>query len=341
MAVLTFEARQNYRGGFSLDAAFETSARVTAIFGPSGCGKTTVVEAIAGMRRCQHERIQIGEVTVSDTGAGIYVPPESRAVGAVFQDLLLFPHRNVAQNLRYGMKLSRGAGPIIEFGRVVEVFELDALLRRPVGSLSGGERQRVALGRALLSRPRLLVLDEPLVALDERLKFRVLGYLERALAEWDVPAIFVSHGHAEVRRLAEWVVLIDAGRVVGAGPPEQALAVPGVMALKNDSRPTGRAPDQPLQLPPPEKPPAGDVFVEVPPESVLVSREDVAGISARNHLRGIVRELVSAGGASFVGIDVGQILWAELTPGAVQELGLARGVEVFCLIKTQSLRVID
>ena len=126
----------------------------------------------------------------------------------------------------------RGPGPEAPFDRLVAVLELQPLLRRLVQALSGGERQRVALGRALLSRPRLLVMDEPLVALDERLKLRILGYLERALAEWSVPALFVSHSPAEVRRLAQWVVLMEGGRVVGSGTPDDALAVPGVMALR-------------------------------------------------------------------------------------------------------------
>jgi molybdate transport system ATP-binding protein len=357
MAVLTFEARHLFPGGFELDAAFQTSAQVTAIFGPSGSGKTSIVETISGMRRCGHASIRIGDEIVCDTRSRIDLPPESRAVGAVFQDLLLFPHLDVARNLRYGMKIARAAGPEIPFDRLVSVLELEPLLRRPVRALSGGERQRVALGRALLSRPRLLVMDEPLGSLDERLKLRILGYLERALHEWSVPALFVSHAPAEVRRLAQWVVLIDRGRVAGAGPPESALAAPGVRALKNDSRPMnllrvsrvresagrwrGDVGTQSLQLPELKSMPADEVFVEILPDSILLSREDIPGISARNHLRGVVREIVSAGGASFVGVDVGQVVWAELTPAAVSELELAKGASVFCLIKTQALRVIE
>ena len=357
MAVLTFEARHRYPGGFALDAVFETSAQVTAIFGASGSGKTSVVEAISGMRRCDHAKIRIGDTDICDTGEQFHVAPEARAVGAVFQDLLLFPHLNASRNLRYGARRALTDGPKVSFDRLVKVLELEPLLKRPVRTLSGGERQRVALGRALLSRPRLLVMDEPLVALDERLKLRVLGYLERALAEWSVPALFVTHGPAEVRRLAQWVVLMERGRVIGSGTPEQVLAAPGVMALKNDSRPMnlvrvsnvretagkwlGDIGSQTIQLPEMERAPSEDVFVEAPPESVLLSRDEVVGISARNRLRGVVREIVSAGGACFVGVDVGQVIWADLTPSAVTELELARGSAVYCLIKTQSLRVIE
>ncbi len=357
MAVLMLEARHQFAGGFELDAAFETSAQITALFGPSGSGKTSIVETISGMRRCGHAVIRVGDFSVCNTAGGLDLPPESRSVGAVFQDLLLFPHLDVTRNLRYGMRSSRAAGPEIPFDRLVHVLELEPLLRRPVRALSGGERQRVALGRALLSRPRLLVMDEPLGSLDERLKLRILGYLERALAEWAVPALFVSHVPAEVRRLAQWVILMDRGRVVGAGPPEEVLAAPGVMALKHDSRPMnllrvarvretggrwrGDVGTQSLQLPELKSTPADEVFVEVPPESILLSREDLPGVSARNHLRGVVREIVAAGGACFVGVDVGQVVWVELTPAAVAELELARGATVYCLIKTQSLRVLD
>lgn len=357
MAVLTFRARHEYGGGFTLDAEFETSARATALFGPSGSGKTSVVESIAGMRRCNGTKVVIDGRCVEDADVGLHVPIEARAVGAVFQDLLLFPHFDVARNLRYGMRRVSNAGAEVSFERLVKVLELEAILSRPVRTLSGGERQRVALGRALLSRPRLLVMDEPLGALDERLKIRILAYLERALSEWDIPALFVSHGQADVRRLAEWVVLMEGGRVIGAGPPETALAAPGAMSLKNDSRPMnllrvenlredagrwfGNVGGRRLQLPAPDRVGATSLYVEIPPESVLLSREDVPGISARNHLLGTIREVVAAGGACFVGIDVGQILWAEVTPATVTELGLVKGADVYCLIKTQSLRIVD
>ncbi len=356
MAVLTFDARQAYPGGFALDAAFETSARVTALFGPSGSGKTSVVETISGMRGCARQRVTLAGHCVADSERNIDLAPEARAVGAVYQDLLLFPHMDVARNLKFGIKRGDGPGPEVAFDRLVDVLELRSLLHQKVTTLSGGERQRVALGRALLSRPRLLVMDEPLGALDERLKLRILGYLERALAEWSVPALFVSHSPAEVRRLAQWVVLMDGGRVAGAGAPDEVLAAPQVMALKNDSRPMnllrltgvreeagrwlGDLGGQRLHLPEMGGAPGADWFVEIPPDAILLSREDVSGISARNHLRGTVCEIVTAGGACFVGVDVGQILWAELTPGAVAELGLAKGVTAYCLVKTQSLRVV-
>lgn len=357
MTALSFEATLAYPGGFTVDAFFETDASVTALFGPSGSGKTSVVEIIGGARRPQHGRVAVRDMVVFDAANHIDIPPERRGVGAVFQDLLLFPHLNAEKNLRYGLRRRHTLGPAVDFDRVVAVLELGGLLRRPVGVLSGGERQRVALGRALLSRPRLLVMDEPLAALDERLKLRILGYLERALEEWAIPAVFVSHGQAEVRRLADRVIVMDAGKVVTAGTPDEALATPGVMALKNTSGPMnllrvarvreqegrwyGEVNGQQIQLPPAEGTHGGELYVQFAPDSVLLSRDDVPLISARNHLHGTVRQMMELPEGCFVGIDVGQVIWAEVTPSAVAELGLEKGRDVYCLIKTHSLRLVE
>ncbi len=357
VSALTFEIRHWYPGGFSLDARFETDARVTALFGPSGSGKSSVIEMIAGLRPPDKGFISADSEILFDSTTALNLPLNKRGVGVVFQDLLLFPHKNAEKNLRYGMRRTRGDGPEIRFERVTEVLELDALLDRPIGALSGGERQRVALGRALLSRPRVLLMDEPLAALDDRLKLRVLAYVERIVEEWAVPVVYVSHSQAEVRRLAEHVVVMDGGRVVASGPPADALATRGAMQLKNASGPmnvlrvtqlrseagrwTGDVGGQCIVLPAMESAPKGEVYVQVSPEAVLLSREDIEGVSARNHLRGTVRSIVEIGGTCFVAVDTGQIVWAEVTPAAVKELDLKNGAPVFCLIKTHSLRVLE
>jgi len=356
VSALTFEARHWYPGGFSIDARFETTARVTALFGPSGSGKSSVIEMIAGLRRPDKGFIAAGDHVLFDSTTSLDVPPEARGIGVVFQDQLLFPHKNAEQNLRYGMRRAHDDGPEIRFERVCEVLELDALRDRPVRALSGGEKQRVALGRALLSRPRVLLMDEALTALDDRLKLRILGYLERVVQEWKLPAVFVSHAQAEVRRLADYVVVMDSGRVVAAGSPEEALAAPGAMTMRDASGPmnvlrvgnlreeagrwSGDVGGQRIVLPAMEAAPKGDVYVQVSPEAVLLSREDIAGVSARNHLRGVVRSVIEIGGTCFVAVDAGQIVWAEVTPAAVKELGLTNGAPVFCLIKTHSLRAL-
>ena len=230
MSLLSLQCRYRHPSGFELDVAFETNARVTALFGPSGCGKTSVLMLIAGLLRPQTGRIRLGDRTLADCDFGsgseskIFLAPERRSIGLVFQDHCLFPHLSVEGNLRYGLRRRRRAQQRIEFDRVVETLELGELLRRSPRALSGGERQRVALGRALLASPDLLLLDEPLAALDEALKERILNYFERVVERWQIPLIYVSHNVAEVQRLAERVVVLDQGRVIAQGAPDITLA---------------------------------------------------------------------------------------------------------------------
>jgi molybdate transport system ATP-binding protein len=220
---LEFHASHRYPGGFAFDVAFDTSAQATALFGPSGSGKTSVLNVIAGLLHPRSGTIRWGEQTWLDTQAGVDVKAERRHVGFVFQDHLLFPHLSVERNLRYGRRRRRARSSAIETARVIEVLELGDLLARYPRNLSGGEKQRVALGRSLLSGPELLLMDEPLAALDEGLKDRILTYLERVVAEWRVPTIYVSHNAAEVRRLADRVIMLEQGRVTQCGPPAEVL----------------------------------------------------------------------------------------------------------------------
>jgi molybdate transport system ATP-binding protein len=215
MARLRFDCRMRYASGFALAACFEAHAGVTALVGRSGSGKSSVLGLIAGALRPDRGTIILGERTLVDTAARVFLAPERRRVGMVFQEHWLFPHMTVRQNLLFGHG-RRGARPM-DPARVADVLEIAALLDRRPDSLSGGERQRVALGRALLRGPELLLLDEPLVALDVDLKGRILTYLERAFAEWHIPTLLVSHDAKDVGRLAERVVVLDAGRVIATG----------------------------------------------------------------------------------------------------------------------------
>lgn len=180
---------------------------------------------VAGFLRPQQGTIVLKGRTLLNTVQRVSLLPEKRSVGFVFQDSLLFPHRTVEGNLRYGQHRHNRRGHSSDFSRVVDVLEIGPLLRRFPRNLSGGERQRVALGRALLSEPELLLMDEPLASLDAPLRDRVLTYLERAVAEWNIPTLFVTHAEGEVRRAAQWVVLLQAGHVVGAGTPDQVLGL--------------------------------------------------------------------------------------------------------------------
>ena len=224
MPLLEFQCRHRFPGGFQLDVAFELDRRFTALFGPSGAGKTTVLSIVAGLVAPQYGRVRLGDRTLFDSDRRLSLPVHERSIGMVYQDALLFPHLTVEGNLRYGQRCRAGRRRAIEFHRVVEVLDIAGLLQRYPRNLSGGEKQRVALGRALLSGPELLLMDEPLVSLDAPLKSKVLACLERVVAQWDIPALYVTHSQAEVRRAADWVILLENGRVVGAGCPTMPLA---------------------------------------------------------------------------------------------------------------------
>ncbi|MBR0826542.1 molybdenum ABC transporter ATP-binding protein [Bradyrhizobium manausense] len=204
-------------GEFSLEATFTSEGRVTGLFGASGAGKTSLVNMIAGLLRPDRGTIAIDGEIVDDTVAGIHVPTFRRRIGYVFQDARLFPHLNVAQNLDYGRRMNGLAADPAQQTRIVDLLDIGALLDRRPGKLSGGERQRVALGRALLAKPRLLLLDEPLGALDEARKLEILPYLVRLRDEANVPMVYVSHDVAELRQLATQIVMLKQGKVTSFG----------------------------------------------------------------------------------------------------------------------------
>lgn len=207
-------------GDFALHAAFAAHGGATALFGPSGAGKTTIINMIAGLLTPERGRIAIDGEPVFDSGAGIDVPAWRRRVGCVFQEGRLFPHLSVQRNLDYGRWMSGHDFDRAAFERVVALLDIGKLLDRRPGKLSGGERQRVAVGRAVLMKPRLLLLDEPLASLDAARKADILPYLERLRDQARVPMIYVSHDAAEVRRLATRVVTVERGTVTATGGVE-------------------------------------------------------------------------------------------------------------------------
>jgi len=221
MVELHFDCRFRHAAGFELELRFETGDGVTALFGPSGSGKTTTLNLIAGLLRPDRGTIRLGSRVLVDQSAHVFRPPEQRGIGYVFQDHLLFPHLSIRDNLLFGH--GRRSSRPMDLDRVVKVLEIGDLLSRRPTTLSGGQRQRVALGRALLRGPELLLMDEPLASLDEGLKDRILTYLERALAEWRIPVLLVSHDQAHVRRIADRVVMIEAGKGIASGPTEETL----------------------------------------------------------------------------------------------------------------------
>ena len=204
-------------GDFALGARFESAGGITAVFGPSGAGKTTLVNAIAGLIAPDRGRIAIDGTVLFDSERRINLPPHRREIGYIFQEGRLFPHLSVSHNLDYGRRMRGLPEDAKQLERIVSLLDIGHLLERRPGKLSGGERQRVAIGRALLARPRLLLLDEPLASLDAARKREILPYLERMRDEVGVPMVYVSHQAAELRRIATAVVRLEAGRVAAAG----------------------------------------------------------------------------------------------------------------------------
>jgi molybdate transport system ATP-binding protein len=213
-------------GEFSIEVAFASEGRVTGLFGASGAGKSSLINMIAGLLRPDRGVIAIDGETLDDTAGRVHVPAHRRRIGYVFQDARLFPHLDIRQNLDYGRRMNRLAEDPVQHKRITDLLDIGNLLDRRPGKLSGGERQRVALGRALLAQPRLLLLDEPLGSLDEERKVEILPYLVRLRDEANVPMVYVSHDADEMRRLATQVVMLRRGRVAAFGGPE---VLPGAL----------------------------------------------------------------------------------------------------------------
>ncbi|MGV3548260.1 molybdenum ABC transporter ATP-binding protein [Rhizobium sp.] len=344
-------ARVRHRqGDFILDVAFEAGGGVTALFGPSGSGKTSLVQMLAGLTRPQDALIRFGDMAWNDTEKRVFLPPHRRRIGYVFQEGRLFPHMTARQNLHYGRFFApRGEGRISE-EEVVSLLGIGKLLdQRPV-TLSGGEKQRVAIGRALLAAPRLILMDEPLSALDRARRQEILPYIERIRDEVKIPVIYVSHALDEVARLANRVILLEEGRVRAEGEPHavfpelsseqdgmapQSLLEATVaghdtrfglsMATIGDSTVTLQPVDLPIGTP---------VRIRVPSTDVMIGLERHADLSALNQLAGTVTGLESQGRNVMVSIDChGQRLLARITLLSAERLALAPGKPVFALFK--------
>jgi molybdate transport system ATP-binding protein len=344
-------------GNFTVDAAFAAGAGITALFGRSGAGKTSIVNMIGGLLRPDQGRIAVDGQVLFDEARRIDVPAHRRRVGYVFQEGRLFPHMTVWQNLLYGRRFAPREGHYAELDHVVGLLGLEALLPRRPGALSGGEKQRVAIGRALLASPRLLLMDEPLASLDAPRKAEILPYVERLRDELRVPIVYVSHAVDEVTRLATTMVVLSDGRVAAVGPPADIMS-------RLDLRPlTGRweagavldarvaahdmaydltelaVPGGALRVPRLDLPVGAHVRIRLRARDVAVALGRPNGLSIRNALTGRIAELKSEEGPfAELRIDLGgAFVLARLTRLAVAELDLKPGQEVQALIKSVAL----
>ncbi len=344
--------------GFVLDVDLQLPGRgVTALFGHSGSGKTTCLRCVAGLERASVAHLEVNGELWQDSERGLFVPTHRRALGYVFQEASLFPHLSVRRNLEYGLKRIDKATQRVSWERVIELLGIGHLLERMPGRLSGGERQRVGIARALLTSPRLLLMDEPLAALDLKRKHEILPYLERLHDELDIPVLYVSHSPDEVARLADHVVLLDQGRVVAQGPLQQTLArldLPTALGedagVVIEARVADHDPAYHLTR---LVFPGGAVLVARRPEAVghklrfRVHARDVSLALSRcedssitNVLAATVCELAEADTPAHVLVRLdagGTPLLARITRRSSDHLGLAQGLQLWAQIKAVAL----
>jgi molybdate transport system ATP-binding protein len=342
-------------GDFALAARLVAGPGLTALFGASGSGKTSLVDLIAGLARPDRGRIAVDGHILVDTEAGRFVPPHRRRLGYVFQDARLFPHLSVRRNLLYGHLFTPRAERRERLDRVAELLGIGTLLDRRPGALSGGEKSRVAIGRALLASPRLLLMDEPLASLDEPRKAEILPWIERLRDEAGVPIVYVSHSVAEVARLATTVAILERGRVVATGPAAELLGRPDLLP-EGERREAGTllemtvaGPDAPgltrlegaagtLRVPVLASPPGTRLRLLVRAREVMVATERPRGLSALNILPGTVASVTPDGGAALVRIACGQTaILARITAHSAAALGLAPGRPVHAVVKSVAI----
>lgn len=345
--------------GFTLQVAFDAPPGVTALFGRSGSGKTTVINAVAGLLRPDQGRITANGTVLLDTETGRDLPAHRRRIGYVFQDARLFPHLTVRQNLLYGRWFApRQAAPgkAANLARIVDLLDIAPLLDRRPAALSGGEKSRVAIGRAILSDPRLLALDEPLAALDEARKAEILPYLERLRDELHLPILYVSHAMAEVARLANTIVLMEAGRVTAAGPTAEILSDPATapgLGLREAGALLSARIDAhdadgltrlysaagPLWLPRVAAPPGTPLRIRILAQDVMLATTRPQDISALNILPATIRDIRPGDGpGALVRLDAGgETILARITRRSADALALAPGKPVFAILKAVSV----
>ena len=345
------------QGSFRLEVAFESKGRLTAIFGASGSGKTSLVNVIAGLTRADHARIAIEGKMLVDTTKGVWLPPPQRRIGYVFQDAQLFPHLTVEGNLGYGQWFTPAAERYANRAQILELLGIGHLLARRPRDLSGGEKQRVAIGRALLASPRLLLMDEPLASLDQRRKDEIMPFLERLRDEIKIPIVYVSHSVAEVMRLASDVAVLGQGKLLAFGsaseiaqrldlvPVEERDEGGAIIDMAVAAHDEGFAMTK-------LSPAAGDIFVpgfigpagtparvRIRARDVMLATEEPRNVSALNILSGTVTEIAESSPSSVnVTLDCGgSAIVSRITRQSAVALSLKAGTRAYAVVKAVSV----
>jgi molybdate transport system ATP-binding protein len=346
---------------FALEAAFEASAGFTMILGPSGGGKTTLLNCIAGFARPDSGRLTLGARTLFNSDERINMPVAERRLGYVFQNLALFPHMTVAQNVQYGIAKLPAEERSARMMTMLESFRITPLIARKPGEISGGERQRVALARSLVTNPAALLLDEPLAALDNSTKSKILDDLRAWNAAHEIPILYVTHSPEEAFALGERVVVLEGGRILAQGMPQYVLTTPrhetiaqvvgfenvfdatvksiaetqGTMLCQLDGSATQ------LEVPLGHAEPGGRVRIAIRAGDIIIASEQPHNLSARNSFQGRVLSIRREGVRAVVIIEAGATFEVHLTPAAIDALQLEDEKEVWLVIKTYSCNLVE
>jgi molybdate transport system ATP-binding protein len=347
--------------GFLLEVDFSIVAGLTVLFGASGAGKTTILDCIAGLQSPDSGRVSIGAVELFDSNRQINIPTRARHIGYLFQTQALFPHMTGRQNIEYGLASLGQDERGQSVGEVAESFGITSILDRRPSQMSGGERQRAALARALVTRPRALLLDEPLTALDAVTKSKIVDDLRRWISAHAVPVLYVTHNREEVHALSDRVLVLEAGRIVADGTPHEVLSRPQFESVAQlagfenilDCRVAASRPEQgtmtcevgasglTLEAPLTRLTAGTSVRVGIRAGDILVSSAQPVGLSARNILAGRIVSLRRSGATVIADVDCGIKFVVQLTPGACQELALEAGKPVWLVVKTYSCHVLQ
>lgn len=355
--MLTADISRDFKSGFRLRTSLQIALgpQVTVLFGPSGSGKTTVLRCIAGLEPLTEGRIQFNERIWADSARGIHLPPQERSVGYLFQDYALFPHLSVRDNIAYGIANGPKADRDNRVRSIAERLQVLELLDRRPSELSGGQQQRVALARALARNPELLLLDEPLSALDGPTRDRVREELAGLLKTLQLPAIVVTHDWIDALRLGDLLVVMSNGAILQTGAPQDVFARPehadvaaavgmetvaagSVIGRGNESLVLRVGNAELVAVDP--KDGQAQYFVCIRGENVTLETAHAGQSSARNHLPGVVREIVPAGSLWRVTVDVGCDIVALVTRQSLEDLSLAKGSQVFAVFKASAVHLI-